>query len=169
MIFDKNTWLGALLLGGLTSYSPLYAAGAGYGAVGAENTIDAELSLESMLNYAIEDEYLARAEYQKIIATFGSQQPFTNILKAEEKHVTWLEPLFAKYQVNIPEDRGLEQAVVPNDSNETLSIGVAAEIANIDMYTRFLAQELPMDVRDVFERLRKASKNHLTAFQKRLN
>lgn len=168
MTIKKKVLLGVLILGGAISYSPLYAGEVGYGAHGSENTIDAELTLESMLNYAIEDEYLARGEYQKIIATFGSERPFTNILKAEEKHVTWLEPLFIKYNINIPEDRGMEEAVIPDDFDETFAIGVAAEIANIDMYTRFLAQDLPSDVRDVFERLRNASENHLAAFQKRM-
>ena len=38
-----------------------------------------------MLTYAIQDEYLAHAEYDYILKNFGDQRPASNIIKAEEK------------------------------------------------------------------------------------
>lgn len=159
-------WISWMLVSCFIVSVPVIASGDDYGAIGAENTKDSALTLDIMLNYAIEDEYLARGEYQKVIDTFGSQKPFTNIIKAEVRHISWLVPLFKKYGVTLPDDLGMENAVIPATYAETFPIGVAAEIANIDMYTRFLKQDLPSDVRDVFVRLRAASENHLAAFQK---
>ncbi|MBJ7537905.1 ferritin-like domain-containing protein [Marinomonas transparens] len=163
---NLRLWLKGGLITCLMICLPALASGDNYGAVGAENLSDKELTLEVMLNFALEDEYLARGEYQKIIETFGGKKPFTNIIKAEEKHITWLVPLFEKYGIALPVDRGMESAVIPANYEETFSIGVAAEIANIDMYSRFLKLDLPSEVEDVFMRLRKASENHLAAFQR---
>ena len=118
-----------------------------------------------MLTFALQDEYLARGEYQKIMAKFGERRPFSNIVKAEEQHIAWLVPLFEKYGVTLPPDRGQELAQVPETFSAALLAGVDAEIANIDMYQRFLARELPSDVRAVFEHLLTGSRNHLAAFQ----
>ncbi|MBN1416370.1 MAG: DUF2202 domain-containing protein [Bacteroidales bacterium] len=119
-----------------------------------------------MLVFAIQDEYLARGEYEKVIEKFGSQRPFSNIIKAEERHISWLTPLFEKYNIILPPDRGLELARVPETFPEALQIGVEAEIANIAMYERFLKKDLPADIRDVFSCLLGGSENHLAAFKR---
>lgn len=49
--------------------------------------IDEEYSLEGMLVYAIQDEYLAQTEYDMIMSEFGVNRPFSNISKAEAKHI----------------------------------------------------------------------------------
>ena len=41
-----------------------------------------------------------------------------------------------------------------------------AEIANIAMYDKFLSYELPLDVKTVFEALKKGSISHLEAFER---
>ena len=99
------------------------------------------------------------------MAKFGERRPFSNIVKAEEQHIVWLVPLFEKYGVTLPPDRGQELAQVPETFSAALLAGVDAEIANIDMYQRFLSRELPSDVRAVFEHLLTGSRNHLAAFQ----
>ena len=43
-----------------------------------------EFSLEEMLQYALQDERLALAEYELIVSEFNVTRPFTNIIKAEE-------------------------------------------------------------------------------------
>ncbi|MBU2238306.1 MAG: hypothetical protein KJ868_09875, partial [Gammaproteobacteria bacterium] len=90
-------WLSGVLVSWVIVCFPSIAAAEGYGAAGAQNEVDKVLTLESMLSYALEDEYLARGEYQEVIRTFGGQKPFTNIIKAEERHISWLEPLFERY------------------------------------------------------------------------
>ncbi|MCW8996497.1 MAG: hypothetical protein OQK77_11850 [Psychromonas sp.] len=148
----------------LAVISPVIAENKLYGAAGVAQLSDQELNLETMLTSAIQDEYLARGEYQKIIDKFGYRRPFTNIIKAEERHISLLIPLLEKFKVTPPSDRGLELASVPATFAETLPIGAAAEVANITMYQRFLKQNLPEDVRHVFRLLLNASQNHLAAF-----
>ena len=164
----KNTWMIALL--GLlvvsSAFAPgLAAASPSYGAAGAAAAADSDLTLGAMLTFALQDEYLARGEYQKTMDKFGQLRPFANIVKAEAQHISWLIPLFEKYRVALPQDRGLELAQMPETFAEALQTGVDAEIANIDMYERFLSRELPDDVRAVFEHLHTGSRNHLAAFQ----
>lgn len=146
--------------------SPVGAADETYGAAGAAKLADEALTLEKMLIFAIQDEYLARGEYRKVIEKFGNRQPFSNIIKAEERHISWLKPLFTKYGVALPPDRGLELAKVPTTFTEALQIGITAEVENIAMYERFLKKDLPDDIRDVFSSLLAGSKNHLDAFKR---
>ena len=56
---------------------------------------DKDLTLADMLTYALQDERIARTEYQVIVDTFGSSRPFSNIIKAEETHIEYLVELFA--------------------------------------------------------------------------
>jgi hypothetical protein len=138
-----------------------------FGAKGAQQSSDP--TLEQMLTYAIQDEYLARAEYRFIINEYGSVRPFSNIIQAEEQHINMLVPLFTTYGFAVPEDNAEEHIVVPKDLKEALETGVQAEIDNIGMYETFLNKSLPDDVRDVFERLKNASGNHLQAFRNALS
>lgn len=134
-----------------------------HGALAADN-----LTLTEMLTYAIQDEYLARAEYVEIIQEYGAIRPFSNIVKAEERHISFLIPLFEQYGFETPEDNADEHVVFPDDIKTALELGVNAEIENIAMYEVFLQEDLPADVRDVFERLMSASENHLEAFRNAL-
>ena len=133
------------------------------GALSAEN-----LTLEHMLNYAIQDEYLARAEYEAILQEYGSIRPFSNIIRSEERHITWLVPLFEQHGFEVPEDNASDYVILPENIETALEIGVQAELDNIAMYEVFLEENLPEDVRDVFKRLMDASKNHLEAFRRGL-
>lgn len=51
---------------------------------------DEKLTVEDMLTYAMQDEYLARREYELIIEKYGQQNPFSNIIKSEEGHISSL-------------------------------------------------------------------------------
>jgi hypothetical protein len=139
------------------------AVAADFGAGGAQQKD--EFTLEEMLTYAIQDEYLARAEYVKIMDIYGVQKPFSNIILSEERHIAMLKPLFSKYGLALPPDTATDYIVVPGSLLEVYETGIAAEINNIAMYEKFLEQELPYDVRTAFIKLRDASYNHLAAFQ----
>lgn len=136
-------------------------------AYGAKEALtDSEYTLEEMLTYALQDEYLALAEYDVIIDTFGAIRPFTNIVKAEQTHVDLLLPLFETYSIDLIPDTSTDLVIVPASITEALAAGVTAEINNIAMYDAFLSQELPEDVATVFDYLKTASENHLAAFSK---
>ena len=58
---------------------------------------DKDLTLTDMLTYALQDERIARAEYEVILGAFGNARPFSNIIKAEETHIRYLTDLFAAH------------------------------------------------------------------------
>lgn len=135
-----------------------------FGAKGAlENQ---ELNIEDMLNYAIQDEYLARQEYELIMDEYGEQKPFSNIIKAEEYHIEMLKEIYEIHGYEIPEDSAIDHIVLPESLEQAFDIGVEAEIKNIAMYELFLTFDLPDDIKEVFIELRDGSKNHLAAFEK---
>jgi hypothetical protein len=138
-----------------------------FGARGAQGKTG--LSVEQMLTYAIQDEYLARAEYELIIDEYGGIRPFSSIVAAEQRHIEWVAELFNEYGYALPKDTAGLFVVVPDNLRSAFETGVQAELDNIAMYTSFLGEELPRDVRELFERLKQASENHLRAFRNNLN
>ena len=74
----------------LIALAGVHADASGYGARGAEGR--SGLSLEQMLLYAIQDEYLARAEYELIMREHGRIRPFSSIIEAEINPVAALPP-----------------------------------------------------------------------------
>ena len=122
---------------------------------------------EQMLTYAIHDEYMALAEYQTIIAKFGTSRPFTSLIAAEQRHIDLLKPLFATYGVVVPEDDAADRVTTPETLAEAYDVGIKAETNGIAMYTAFLGQSVPADLQAVFTSLKAASENHLSTFERR--
>ncbi len=155
----KNKWIkfGSLLVLGTALAMPLMAS---------VTTVQA-MSVEDMLVYAMQDEVAAKAEYEVLIAEFGAVRPFSNILRAELRHIDALTPLLETYGVDIPDF--VPSTVVPSTLDEAYQIGVDAEIKNIALYQTYLASDLPEDVAAVFNRLASSSTHHLEAFQRQLD
>lgn len=130
---------------------------------------DNALTKEKMLIYSMQDEYLAKKEYELIMDKYGSQKPFSNIIEAEKNHISQLTALFNTYKINIPEDNSKDYVVLPNSLDDAYRAGVTAEIDNIAMYDRFLKEDLPQDIKNTFIALRDASQKHLEAFQNKIN
>jgi len=145
-----------------------YSASDNYGSLGAlEN---ATFSVDEMVIYALQDEYTAKQEYAYIVKTFNVERPFTNIIDSEDTHISLLLPLFDIHDIPPIDDDSLEHIVSIYSIEEAFATGVQAEISNISMYNLFLEQEnLPEDIREVFIKLRDASKNHLSAFQRNVD
>jgi len=162
-MFNRTRTGIAVLMGvvALTGTVAVSATAADTGSAAAR--ANASPDLEEMLVYAIEDEYGALEHYAAIIEEYGVLRPFTNIMRSEETHIELLEPLFASYGYELPD--GVDHPAAPESLQAAFELGVDAEIANIAMYESFLERELPADVRDVFERLMRASENHLRAFE----
>ena len=159
-IFRMGLFLGFALL-----TAPLSAQDFGAAGALARDT----MSVEEMLVYALQDEYLARAEYELILEEWGIQRPFANIIRSEERHIAALLPLFNRYGVAVPEDTAAEHVIMPASRREAFEIGIHAEKENIAMYAAFLeANELPRDVENVFRALLRGSENHLRAFEQGL-
>lgn len=138
----------------------------GYGAKGA--AADKNLSITDMLMYAVQDEYLAHGEYLAIIDKFGSQKPYSNIVSAEETHLSLLKELYVSYSLDFPVDHSADHIIIPNTLLNAAEAGVQAEIDNIAMYELFLTYDLPTNVYKVFTELKNGSDSHLLAFQKQV-
>ncbi len=138
-----------------------------FGSAGAMNQDHFEI--EEMMNYAIQDEYLALTEYRALMEEFGLTRPYSNIARAEETHIVHLEELYDELGIDIPEVDAHDHIVLPDSPLEAAEIGIQAEINNIAMYNKFLATDLPENVREVFTFLRDGSENHLRAFQRQVS
>ncbi|WED24660.1 hypothetical protein L3Q72_17445 [Vibrio sp. JC009] len=124
-------------------------------------------NLEKLLAEALMDEYLAHANYTRVIEKFGNRMPFANIVMAEQRHVSALIPLFLKYGFQVPADPYVGRVEVPATFVACCQLGINGEIRNIEMYDRLMAQTNLPDVLQVFSWLRRASLvNHLPAFQR---
>ncbi|BAB76212.1 hypothetical protein DSM107007_16590 [Nostoc sp. PCC 7120 = FACHB-418] len=116
---------------------------------------------------AINDEYYARAFYTAVINKFGEVRPFSNIVHAEDRHVSLWSHLFTRYGLPIPPDNFMGNVQAPDTLQAACQAGVESEIANVQMYDCFLEFVQEPDLRDAFTQLRYVSQNHhLPAFQR---
>lgn len=119
------------------------------------------------LTEALEDEYKARATYQKVIETFGPIRPFINIVEAEDRHASALLRQFERLGLETPKDAWAGHIEAPSSIAEACEAAVAAEIENAEMYERLLETVDDPAVRNVLLNLQDASQNHhLPAFQR---
>lgn len=119
------------------------------------------------LNEALDDEYRAWATYDQVIADFGEVPPFINIREAEARHTEALCVLFARYGLPVPENPWPGKVERYASLQAACEAGVAAEIANGEMYQRLLGVTQRPDVIAVLRNLQEASQQrHLAAFQR---
>jgi len=119
------------------------------------------------LTEALDDEYLAWATYDQVIADFGEMPPFSNIREAEGRHIKALCTLFARYGLPVPENPWPGKVARYDSLQAACEAGVAAEIANGEMYERLLGATQRPDILTVLRNLQEASQQrHLAAFQR---
>lgn len=173
MKYKKLILAGLMILSvtaGVFASAPGLSTAPDFGSQGAKDK--SGLTVEQVLTYAIQDEYLARSEYEAIMAVHGNVRPFSAIIKAEERHIEWLLAAFATHGLTPPVDDSRSHIIIPAELKSAYQTGVGAEVDNIAMYWEFLASpsaELPADVIELFERLANASENHLRALRNNLS
>lgn len=119
---------------------------------------------------AIDDEYRAHATYRAVIAKFGRQRPFINIVEAEKRHIAALLRQYSRLGLDPAPDRWSDRIEAPATLEEACAAGTAAEIENAALYERLIAQAGDQVVRDVLCQLRRASQErHLPAFRRCLS
>jgi len=119
------------------------------------------------LNEALDDEYRAWATYDQVIADFGEVSPFSNIREAEARHIKALCTLFARYGLPVPENPWPGKVARYASLQAACEAGVAAEIANGEMYEQLLGATQRPDILTVLRNLQEASQQrHLAAFQR---
>lgn len=159
---NKKILVASILSLVLLSSSLVFAEGSvGAGAASEDDNY----TVEEMLQYALEDERLAQAEYAAIMEAFDVTRPFSNIEKAEITHEAAVIGLYEARDLQVPDFDASAYTVLPDTLEEIYQIGIEAEINNIAMYEKFLEQDLDDDIRLVFEALRDGSIKHLQAFE----
>lgn len=125
---------------------------------------------KTALNGAIEDEYKARATYNKILDTFGEVMPFAHIVNAEGRHVEALAYLHTRYGVAIPEDTWAEKIPTYATLKEAAEASVQAEVDNGALYDALMKDVTNVELTNVFKALQFATmEHHLPAFQRLLD
>jgi len=119
------------------------------------------------LKEALDDEYRSFATYDQVLADFGEVRPFSNIREAESRHIEALCGLFARYGLPVPENPWTGKVERYASLQAACEAGVAAEIANAEIYERLLKATERPDILSVFRNLRDASQQrHLPAFER---
>ena len=121
---------------------------------------------------ALMDEYKATATYEALIDQYGTNTPFSKIIKAEERHSDALIKLLVKYDVEVPTNPYLDGTMpldpLPSSLVAAYEAGIEGELANIALYQDDLlpAVEAYPDVTKVFTNLMSASQDkHLPTFE----
>lgn len=138
-------------------------------ALGSPKGTPGELNVsgQQALIAAIQDEYKARAVYQKVLKTFGNVQPFSQIVLSESQHVRALTTLFTRYGIAVPKDTWYDKVPKYDSLQEACEAGVQAEIDNVALYDKLFKSVNEPDIIRVFTKLRNASqKSHLPAFER---
>jgi hypothetical protein len=128
-----------------------------------------------------EEEKLARDVYLALSRKWGIQA-FSNIAESEQTHTDAVLNLLERY--NIPDPASPEEGIFSNDSlqrlyNDLLVEGSISRVAALtvgarieDLDIRDLAEAITrtdnQDIQTVYSNLRRASENHLRAFNKQL-
>lgn len=123
-------------------------------------------ALGTMLTATLQDEYHAQTVYQGVLNDFGSIRPFVNIVSAEARHAQSISQLLTARGLDVPPS-AWTVANVPHFTTVPAACAAAAtaEVENVALYDRYLALDLPADVRTVFTNNRAASATaHLPAF-----
>ena len=116
---------------------------------------------------ALDDEYRAWATYDQVIADFGEVPPFYNIRAAEARHIEALCMLFGRYGLPVPENPWPGKVARYASPQAACEAGIAAEIANGEMYERLFKTTPRQDILMVLHNLQEASQQrHLPAFQR---
>jgi len=119
------------------------------------------------LSEALDDEYGACATYDQVIADFGAAPPFSNIRDAEARHIEALHTLYRFYGLPIPPNPWAGKTPRYASRKEACVAGVAAEVANGELYDRLLTATDRPDILAVFRNLQEASQQrHLPAFER---
>lgn len=141
--------------------------------------------LQADLLYMWEEERLARDVYKLMYSKYGSKI-FANIALSEQNHIDSVKSMIDKYRVSTSaytdpatpgiflnqELQALYNTLIAQGNisvTEAYKVGQLIETTDItDLDKRLLPNDLPANIRTVYENLRNGSENHLEAFNKQL-
>jgi len=110
------------------------------------------------LTRAIQSEFQLENTYLRVIADFGSVEPFEGIVYAEPRHSSVLASLFLDRDLPVPPSEWTLSNVLTYPSvADACSAALGAEQDNVAMYDELLKQNLPDDVLAAFSANRDSS------------
>ena len=117
---------------------------------------------------ALDDEYLAHATYEQVLADFGEDAlPFANIVEAEARHIGALLRVFSHHGLPVPDNPWPGRVPRFESVADACRAGVDAEVANAALYDRLLTTTERPEMLEVYRNLQRASQeNHLPAFRR---
>lgn len=155
---------------------PALAASLGtFGFAQAGDTAPAQLTAdaEQAVLTALDDEYKAYSFYEAVMEKFGEVRPFSNIIRAEERHaealIAILEGRGRPVPANPYASGSTPLPAIPDSLQATCAAGVEAEIENAALYDDDLLPRVASypEIHAVMVNLRDASQyRHLPAFER---
>lgn len=95
------------------------------------------------------DQYFFKKAYEKFPAS-----GFAKIMNSEQNHISTLESIFNKYEIEIPKNLDFSDVVVPAVLDDACAMGLKLEKENVEMYQNFLKNVTNNYLKTVFEDLR---------------
>ena len=137
-------------------------------------------SEKESLRYMYEEEKLAHDMYS-VLSEKYNLPIFKNISKSETYHMSLVENLCLKYDVNIKKnERGIfenlklqkvfNQFKIQGEQNLIQALIIGATIEDLDIFdlTEYLNTDTNKEIKDVYQKLLCGSKNHMRAFIRQL-
>ncbi|MBZ0214007.1 MAG: DUF2202 domain-containing protein [Nitrospirae bacterium] len=133
---------------------------------------------KSALTESLMDEYRAHATYTAVIGKFGAFRPFSNIVRAEEMHISLVQAEMRVHGLAVPpnpfarkEDESSEEHAkrlgVPATRLDAAKDALKLERDQGPLYDKLTTPDLPESVRSLFARLKRDSiERHLVAFER---
>lgn len=127
----------------------------------AESSVRVDPAVKEALDTMMQDEYRTEQVYLRVLRDFGEMRPFSNLVRAEQRHSAAIAALYRVRGLPVPTSRwSAEDVPAYRSVREACTAAVKGELENIALYDRYLERPLPDDVRETFEYNRRASAEH---------
>lgn len=157
-------------MNGIKSVLAIIAVLIGLATLAAPADAAVELTLEQRLEQALLDEYHAQAFYGAVLEQYGVIRPFSNIIRAEERHINALLALYDTFGWQAPANPYTPADFEFGSLEEAAQQAIDAEAANAGLYNELFDGLRDPRVNKVFTNLQRASQeSHLPALQRFVN
>jgi hypothetical protein len=118
-------------------------------------------SARAAVEEALRDELRGEAMYARVLKDHGDTRPFSNVIRAEQRHAAFLEGLLKARGLPVPAHPAGAEVTAYASVKEACAAAVEFETNNVALYDRLLAAgPLPDDVKQTFDHNRMASLDH---------
>ena len=127
----------------------------------AEKSAPLSGSVKASIEEALRDELRGEAIYARALKDHGKARPFSNVIRAEQRHAAFLEDLLKARGLAVPGHSAAAEVPGYASVKEACAAAVEFETKNVALYDRLLAAgPLPEEVKQAFDHNRVASLDH---------